>query len=101
MILSDPFDCYSDPCHLAWLLRDNRHLLNHLLSGQCEDSTYLSNLPVEMFEGCEPIIQSTSPNPVPTPDPSANPNHSGPNVKTHIFIVTLPLFILLTIFKYV
>ena len=27
------FDCSSDPCHLAWLIRDNRQFLNSVLYG--------------------------------------------------------------------
>lgn len=26
----DKFDCLEDPCHLAWLIRDRRHLLDQL-----------------------------------------------------------------------
>ena len=27
---SDPIDCNEDPCHLAWIIRDNPHLLKWL-----------------------------------------------------------------------
>lgn len=98
VLYADPFDCYSDPCHLAWLLRDNRHLLDRLLSGQCEDFTYLSKLPIEMFEECEPVPITSTIIPVSTPNPSENPNHAESNVKTNVLIVTLASFITLLTF---
>lgn len=33
----DPFSCYTDVCHLAWLLRDNRHFLEVIDGARCED----------------------------------------------------------------
>ena len=34
-IFTDRFDCYTDRCHMAWLIRDNRHLLKNLDSAYC------------------------------------------------------------------
>lgn len=39
-INQDPFDCEDDPCHLSWLIVDNRHLLDVLNS---RGSVYCSN----------------------------------------------------------
>ena len=46
-IMIDPIDCKSDPCHLAWLVRDNRHLLASISGGKCSDGTELKNLDPE------------------------------------------------------
>lgn len=47
----DPFDCDSDPCHLAWLLRDNRNLLTKLFnSARCSDGRYFE--PASLFADC-------------------------------------------------
>lgn len=35
IIHSDPFDSYTDTCHLAWITRDNRNLLNYLIVANC------------------------------------------------------------------
>ena len=44
----DPFDCESDPCHLAWLIRDNSQLFPYLLyTGQCSTVRFsTSSIPV-------------------------------------------------------
>lgn len=60
---ADPFDCYSDPCHLAWLLVDNRHLLNYLESGHCQDGTALEDVSSNLFKNCFP----------PSPDAACRP----------------------------
>lgn len=33
----DSIVCSTDRCHLAWLVRDNRDLLNRVLGGSCWD----------------------------------------------------------------
>ena len=40
----DPIDCVEDPCHLAWLVRDNPILLNAVPDAQCANGTSLKNL---------------------------------------------------------
>ena len=51
----DPFD-FSDHCHLAWLIRDNWHLLQAVAEGaQCSNETYFSTL--NGFDNCPVIIQ--------------------------------------------
>jgi len=45
--VTDPFDYYTDPCHLAWLCRDNRNLLNYLIGADCNGSG-------ESFEALSP-----------------------------------------------
>ena len=42
--LSDPIDCENDPCHLAWIVRDNRILLNAIPGAQCSNGTSFMNL---------------------------------------------------------
>lgn len=49
---ADPFDCYSNPCHLAWLLRDNRNLLNSLTNARCADGTAFEDLSSNLFDKC-------------------------------------------------
>ena len=49
---TDPFDCRSDPCHLAWLLRDNRNLLGSVENARCEDGTPVEDLSPVLFEEC-------------------------------------------------
>ncbi len=52
--VTDPFDCYSDSCHLAWLLRDNRQLMQGFRYGmpQCADGTYFDQLSPTLFANC-------------------------------------------------
>jgi len=38
IIDNNPIDCESDSCHLAWLIRDNPHLLGSL-TGKCSNGT--------------------------------------------------------------
>jgi len=40
----NPIDCVEDPCHLAWLVRDNPILLNAVPDAQCANGTSLKNL---------------------------------------------------------
>jgi hypothetical protein len=46
---SDPFEC---DCHLAWLIRDNHHLLDRVYGGQCSNGTYFSSLNPQGFASC-------------------------------------------------
>lgn len=42
---ADPIDCESDICHLAWIIRDHRHLLKALFDGAyCLNGTELKDL---------------------------------------------------------
>ena len=34
----DPIDCENDPCHLNWLIKNNRQLFNYVKSGYCNSS---------------------------------------------------------------
>ena len=40
----DPIDCTANLCDLAWLIRDNRQLLNYVKSGTCSNGTAFTNL---------------------------------------------------------
>ena len=49
---SDPFDCETDPCHLAWLIRDNRHLLAPIYGATCSNGTQFTQLISNDFSHC-------------------------------------------------
>ena len=59
--LTDPFNC-SNHCHLAWLLRNNRHLLEMIngVSGppSCSNGTFFRDLKPERFWDC-PFTNNT------------------------------------------
>ena len=48
----DPFDCKTDPCHLAWLLRDNRELLDNIDGAACSNGTLFEDLNPDSFKQC-------------------------------------------------
>ena len=48
----DPFDCESDPCHLAWLIRDNRDLFGRLDDARCSNGTLFNQLDPDGFNQC-------------------------------------------------
>lgn len=48
----DPIDCTDDPCHLAWLIRDNPNLLRYVKYGECSNGTLFENLNPFGFENC-------------------------------------------------
>lgn len=45
----NPFEC---GCDLAWLLRDRRHLLEHVWDGRCVDGTDFEDVDVGLFDAC-------------------------------------------------
>lgn len=45
----DTIDCEKDVCHLAWLIRDNRHLLSAVSRGKCSNGTTFEKLDPEGF----------------------------------------------------
>ena len=57
----DPFDCQSDPCHLAWIIHDNRFLFDKLMavtwfglpSPRCSNGTSFKELDRRRFYHCE------------------------------------------------
>ena len=50
---TDSFDCNTDLCHLAWLLRDNCHLLDfNLKNARCDDGTYFTDMSRNLFAKC-------------------------------------------------
>ena len=52
----DPFDCERDPCHLAWLIRDNRDLLGRLSGNTtCSNGTTFEQLNPNEFDECIPL----------------------------------------------
>lgn len=53
MVNLDPFDCESDPCHLAWLLRDERHLLKSVSQARCSrDGRLFVEIDRSLFGNC-------------------------------------------------
>ena len=52
MIKTDPINC---DCHLAWLIRDNRHLLPGVIYGKCSNGTSFKDLDPNGFASC-PVI---------------------------------------------
>ena len=54
MVLVDFIDCNSDDiCHLAWIVRDNRHFLNFTTAPICSNGTELELLNLNEFEKCD------------------------------------------------
>jgi hypothetical protein len=49
---TDAFDCVNDPCHLAWLVRDNRNLLSTVQQGKCSNGSSFDQLDVNEFQNC-------------------------------------------------
>ena len=45
----DPIDCESDPCHLAWLIRDNQYLFGVIQNATCSNGKTLEELNPEDF----------------------------------------------------
>ena len=48
----DKFDCSIDKCHLAWLIRDNKNLLNYVKDGTCTNGTAFTALKVADYAKC-------------------------------------------------
>ena len=46
---ADPIDCVSDPCHLAWLVRDNPTLLKATPGVECSNGTQVKDLNPGLF----------------------------------------------------
>ena len=53
LFFPDPYNC-SDHCHLAWLLGDNRHLLDVLseMPPACSKGTLFIDLNPDEFDDC-------------------------------------------------
>ena len=51
-LITDPIDCTTDPCHLAWLIRDNRQLINYVRYGYCSNGTAFSDLNAFGYSNC-------------------------------------------------
>ena len=55
-IFTGPIDCECDPCHLNWLIRDNRQLLPAVYLATCANGTALQDLDSGGFDDCTVII---------------------------------------------
>ena len=52
----DPINCTDDPCHLAWLIRDNPNLLEYVKYGECSNGTRFEHLNPFGFEDCHFVV---------------------------------------------
>ena len=53
MTMTDKFDCYTDPCHLAWLCRDNRSLLRRVIGARCNgNGEFFEQMSQDYFSNC-------------------------------------------------
>ena len=55
LILTGPFDCEYDPCHLNWIIRDDRNLLSAVYMATCANGTKLGELDSSGFTDCTVI----------------------------------------------
>ena len=49
-LLTDPLDCSTDKCHLAWLIRDNPNLLKYVVDATCSNGTLFTDLKPADFD---------------------------------------------------
>ena len=52
LINLDSFDCTSDPCHLSWFIKDNRHLLKAVSFAYCSNGTRFEDLDPNAYSKC-------------------------------------------------
>ena len=52
--ITDPIDCTSDPCHMAWLIRDNPSLMRHVYYANCSNGTRFEDLDRNGYNNCPP-----------------------------------------------
>ena len=58
---TDPIDCVSDVCHLAWIIRENRHLLKAVRDAQCSNGIPLIDLQLpDNYADCPVSIKNNS-----------------------------------------
>lgn len=55
---------HSDPCHLAWIIRDNRNLLPAVYLGQCSNGTTFEDLDPNGYNDCPILETDTKPSSV-------------------------------------
>ena len=51
----DPLDCTADPCHLAWIMRDDWDLLRLVPNARCSNGSLISELQWPEFESCPKV----------------------------------------------
>ena len=54
-VFPDPIDCFTDPCHLAWIVNENRQHLNHVQYATCSNGTALNDLNSIEFITCHAL----------------------------------------------
>ena len=79
----DPIDCESDICHLAWIIRDHRHLLDVVFGAKCANGTWLSAL----NPPSDDICGSSSSN---TTSPAAEQNNNKYSSTNRLCLTALP-----------
>ena len=79
---SDPFAC---GCDVAWLIRDNRHLLPAVRNGYCGNS---SLFPTRPFQNLDPNFFAECPS-----TPSSNGSSRNEWAKSLSLILTITFFI--------
>ena len=57
VVPTGPIDCETDPCHLAWLIRDNRQLLPAVFLANCANGTSFQDLNVDEYSIICPVKQ--------------------------------------------
>jgi len=51
----DPIDCDADPCHISWLIRDNRLLIENIFGGSCSNGDFLADLDKNAYDNCTKV----------------------------------------------
>ena len=51
----DSIDCETDYCYMAWLIRDNRLLIQSIRSGYCSNGTALEMLDQNAYDNCPQV----------------------------------------------
>ena len=52
LIDSDPVDCGTDPCHMAWIERDHRNYLERMVEAKCSNGTLFNALNPAAYQNC-------------------------------------------------
>ena len=54
LCIADPIDCSADKCHLAWLIKDNKDLLDgYANDGTCSNRTKFTELNSADYANCK------------------------------------------------
>lgn len=84
-INSNPIDCVSDRCHMAWLILYNRQLLKVVLNGQCSNGQSFSQIDRNLYTSCPFVCSATNNGFYPDPESCIsyyNCNDGTPQLQT-------------------